>query len=452
MRLKLRDIQSKVGGTLVGEDVFVDSICIDSRKATPGSLFCAIEGSHLDGHDFVAAAANAGVSAAMVTRQVKHDLPQLVVSSIDSALADLAKSIRATFDGTVIGITGSVGKTSTKEMLASALGSELEVLKTQGNLNTEYGVPKTWMELVPTHRFAVIEMGMRGLGQIRDLCTMSQPQVGMITALGSAHVGELGSLEMIKQAKSELFESLPSGGFAVAPFSADLEYLRSKAVCKVMTFGKEVGADSQVVRCHVDVDSNETSAVLSVRGIEISVRIPAIGLHQAINAAAAMLVCSELGVDLVDAADRLQSARLPNDRLRSVHYRGATILVDVYNSSPESCREALAVLRATKATGNRIAILGDMKELGSLSVELHQGVGREAASIVDKLVAVGDYSHEVVAGAKQVNANIDASAFESSDVIVEAIRSLRAGDVALVKGSRALKLEETLREAEVDLV
>jgi UDP-N-acetylmuramoyl-tripeptide--D-alanyl-D-alanine ligase len=452
MRLSLRDIQSRVGGTLAGEDVQVDSICIDSRQATSGSLFCAIKGSHVDGHDFVAAAANAGASAAMVTRRVEHEIPQLIVGSIEFALAELAKSIRKSFDGIVIGVTGSVGKTSTKEMLAGALGSRFEVLKTEGNLNTEYGVPKTWMELTPTHRFAVIEMGMRGVGQIRELCKMSQPRVGVITAIGSAHVGELGSLEMIKQAKSELFESLPSDGLAIAPFSADLKYLRSKAACRLLTFGKESGADSRVVSCLVNIERNTTNAVLSVHGREISIAIPAIGAHQATNAAAAMLVCSELEVDLGEAADRLQTTRLPYDRLRRVPYRGATILVDVYNSSPESCREALAVLDTTRDAAKRIAILGDMKELGNLSVEFHQAIGREAAKVVDKLVAVGEFSREMVAGARQVNANIDAGAFESNDIIVQTIRGLRVGDVLLIKGSRALKLEETLREAEVDLV
>lgn len=449
MRLNLSDVAQRVGGRLIGRDAIVSAISIDSRETSPGSLFCAIRGATVDGHDFVKDAANAGAVAAMLTREIESPVPCIVVESVETALAKLAKSIRSDFDGAVIGITGSVGKTSTKELLAMALGGRAVALKSEHNLNTEYGVPMTWMQLEDYHRYAVIEMGMRGLGQIRDLCTMCSPHVGIITAIGTAHIGELGSAERIFEAKAEMFESLPPEGTAIAASSADIASLKAKAKCTLLTFGEREQDHARLESVKVDVLANRTSAKIRVLGNSVHVEIPAIGKHQALNAAAALLACWVLGLDVEACASRLRSAELPKDRLTSLTHAGATILVDVYNSSPESCREALAVLRTAPATGKRIAILGDMKELGKFSSDFHESVGKEAAKAADVVVAIGEFAREVIDGAKSVSPGIEVMSFEKASEAVGVLRSLCPGDVVLVKGSRALRLEDILKEAEI---
>lgn len=449
MRLTLEEIAERVGGRLVGGDAIVNAISIDSRETTPGSLFCAIRGTKVDGHDFVNAAAEAGATAAMVTREIDSSVPCVVVESIEKALAELTKSVRAQFEGPVIGITGSVGKTATKELLAAALGGNDTVLKSERNLNTEYGVPMTWMQLQSRHRYAVIEMGMRGLGQIKQLCEMCSPRIGIITAIGTAHVGELGSKERIFEAKSELFESLPSDGIAIAPSSADIAKLEKKTRAPLLTFGEDERDHAKLESAHVDIASNRTTARINVFGEVVEVVIPALGKHQGLNAAAALLACRALELGLEECARRLESATLPKDRLTSFTHQGATILVDVYNSSPESCREAIALLKSAEATGKKIAILGDMKELGAFSSELHESVGKVAAKAADLVVGIGEFASDVIRGAMSAETNVETMSLEKPSEAVGVLKSLRPGDIVLIKGSRALQLEDVLKEAEI---
>ncbi len=449
MRLKLSEIASRVGGNLFGEDREISSLSIDSRATTESSLFCAVVGARADGHDFIEDAMRSGSVAALVTRKIATTAPLVIVDSVESALELLAKSIRREFLGAPFGITGSVGKTSTKELLATALGDEGSVLKSKGNLNTEYGVPMTWMDLQPAHEFAVIEMGARGIGHIRHLCEMSQPSIGIITSIGTAHIGELGSRAGILQAKAELFESLPENGAAIAPHGTVAEELSGYAKCEMFTFGLQPGADVSVTSVEFNVLNNTTIAGMSVFGEFVKLEIPALGRHQAANAAAAVAACQAAGVDLKKAVSRMAAAEVPRDRLRSVPYNKAIVLVDVYNSSPESCMEALHVLTCSPATGKRIAVLGDMKELGAFSHQLHSEVGLAAASSCDKVVAIGDFAEAVVAGAKEADASFDARAYSSIDAAVAVLKSAEPGDVILIKGSRTLQLEDALAEADV---
>ncbi|MCH8273199.1 MAG: UDP-N-acetylmuramoyl-tripeptide--D-alanyl-D-alanine ligase [Armatimonadetes bacterium] len=447
MRLRLSEIAGIMGVRPSGEDPIVTGIVVDSRDAGPGDLFCAIRGQSADGHDFVQSAAEAGAAAALVTRSVAAKIPVLTVESVAEALGRLAARIRDGFEGQVIGVTGSVGKTSTKELLAAALTSAGPVLKSEGNLNTEYGLPITWMRLERGHRFAVLEMAMRGPGQIRHLCNFSRPTVGVVTGLGSAHIGELGSRGGIANAKAELLEALPEDGVAILPAGRALDLLRGRARCRVLTFGDEESSEVRVVASRLDLTANRTYCEFSVGGERYDALIPGLGRHQAINAAGALAVCLAVGVETEGALRHMGGASLPTDRLCAVPFNRGTLLVDIYNSSPESCVEALRVLDESADEGRRIAVLGDMLELGDYTEEAHRLVGREVVRLeLDVLLTIGDSARLIADEARQQGFSGSVHVLDRAEDAAPVLNSMRPGDIALIKGSRALRLERVLEQ------
>ena len=350
-----------------------------------------------------------------------------------------------------MGVTGSVGKTTVKEFLAAALSSAGPVLKSEGNLNTEFGVPMTWMRLQSEHKFAVIEMGMRGKGHISQLCAFAKPTAGIITSIGTAHIGELGGRTSIADAKSELLDCLPDNGFAVLPAECDfLKPLETRAKGRVLTFGRSDAADVRVLKSSSDFDSNRTQFTIKLAGKTIEGEVPGLGEHQALNAAAAIAACVGLHVDLSAAMASMSKAQIPSKRLRAVQHASALVLVDVYNSSPESCIEALRVLASAPGRGEKIAVLGDMLELGDYTEEGHRLVGAEASRLrIDRLALVGRSAHWIREGAIETGFGGRIDWVSSVEEAAKVLQKLLPGDVALVKGSRAMALERALELAEI---
>ena len=450
--MKLSEIAEIVGGELRGEDVIVNGLSVDSRTVKRGDLFAAVVGKQVDGHEFIESALEKGAVGAIVTKDIHNSYSAIRVNSIEDSFAKIANNIRKSFTGPVIGVTGSVGKTTVKEFLSAILGGDDIVLKTPSNMNTEYGVPIAWMMLEKNHKYAVIEMAMRGEGQIAHLCSFSKPTHGIITSIGSAHIGELGSKEAIIRAKSELTKSIPSNGAIILPFTADLPLLESYANCKVITFGEHESCDIKVLGHEILFDRNMTRGEWRVNGDNLSAEVPGLGGQQVFNIAGCLGVCLGLGVDVRNALSNLANVKLPPDRLRSVAFQMGTVLIDVYNSSPESCIKALEVLNEFPAQGKKIAILGDMLELGDYEENEHMKIGKFVAGInVDVIVGVGERSHWIVEGAKKSGFSGETSLCGTAEEAAKWLLSLREGDVLLIKGSRALQLENALIKAGVEI-
>lgn len=417
---------------------------LDNREVRPGNVFIAIKGERVDGHDFVPAALSAGAVAAIVERQVSG--PQIVVPNLIEALGHLGQSLRQGFHGPVVGITGSNGKTSTKEMTAAALSPLGTVLKNFGNQNSEYTSPLTWFELNSTHQSAVIEMGMRGKGQIKHLASVALPTLGLITMIGTAHAEMVGGRQGIAEAKAELFEALPKDGIAHLWAEDDFaDFLRSKAPGLVRTFGFGPSADLRIVHYQA-LDLDRCEITISLGSQSVTLELPTVGRHQALNAAAALLVAHSAGVPLAPSAQALSNVQLPPMRMEIREMAGVKVLLDAYNASPDSMVAALQTLAELPCAGRRVAVLGEMKELGSLSESGHRQVGRLLAQTpLDAVLVFGDETRFIVDEAQLSGFSPHRIAVaQSLNDVRQFLSGLEPGDLALVKGSRALELERAL--------
>ena len=438
------ELAALLGGTKVeiGSGLTATGWATDSRDVKPGDLFLAIKGARADGHQHVPEALKAGAVGAVVERPVAS--PYILVRNLPTALAKMASAYRRRFEGPVIGVTGSAGKTTTKEFISAAVSSLGSVLKTEGNRNTEYTAPLMWTNLTEAHKVVVCEMGMRGFGHIEHLAKFSRPTIGVVTNIGLSHMELVGSREGIAKAKGEMLRALPADGAAVL-WNEDefLEVLRRESKAQVRTFGVE-----QAAECHVTSYTAHgwTSSTVTgtLAGQEWSANVPALGRHLAIDAAAAILAARCAGVDPTDAASALKSATLPPLRMEVREWNGATLLIDAYNASPASMIPAIEVLRDGDVTGRRVAVIGEMKELGGASEAAHREVGRAlVAAKFDLVLLYGAGTeptrHELVRGGQ-----MGVGRAESLKEVEACLRALLPGDVALVKGSRSLELEKAV--------
>ncbi len=457
IELTLTQVADAVHGRLGGgadPTTSVTGISTDSRDVAPGDLFVAVVGEHHDAHDFAATAMAAGAAAVLAAREV--DLPCVVVA--DDAVLGLGRLARSVVDRmpdlTVVAITGSSGKTSTKDLMAAVLGALGPVVAPQGSFNTEVGVPVTALSIVPSTRVLVSEMGARDIGHIRYLCGITPPRVAVVLNVGSAHVEIFGSRESIATAKGELVEAVPSaaaGGVAV--LNADDPMVASMATRtsgKVITYGRSDTADVRAVDERLDDQGRPSFTLVSELANEpVSLRLH--GAHHVSNALAVAAVALELGVAPDEVARRLSSA-IPTSRWRmevTTTSQGVTVVNDAYNANPESMVAALDALVAIGCgTGERTArrtwaVLGEMRELGELTEAAHEQVGREAAQRgIDRLVAVGRGARGVATGAQAVGGGTVVSVVPDIDAAVLLLRGgLSPGDVVLVKASRASGLE-----------
>jgi UDP-N-acetylmuramoyl-tripeptide--D-alanyl-D-alanine ligase len=454
----------KMHARVIGADAgsrLINGICTDSRKAEPGALFFALIGEHADGHAYVPQALARG-AVTVEARETERGRQgegergggpvQLVVEDPLKALGELARAYRRLFTVKVLGITGSVGKTSTKEMTAHILRSRFGVLATEKNYNNEIGVPLTLFGLNRTHEAAVVEMGMRALGEIRTLADIAQPDIAMITNIGHAHEEMLGSRKAIAEAKAEILERLPTDGAAILP--DDLPYsdlIRSKLPtgCRIISVGNP-GSDVWAETSTAGSDGSETTFRVHLRdtgqSAPISLRAP--GTHHRSNALLAIAAACELGVPLTQAAAELETWVGADGRMTvKAGLQNITVLDDCYNAGPESMKSALDTLRSFK--GPHVAVLGDMRELGAREVELHETVGRYTLGAdLRLLIAVGPLADVIAETAlKEMRSagmpvRLEIARFASTGDCEDQIDDLvRSGDVVLVKGSRAMQME-----------
>lgn len=428
----------------------VFGICTDTRQNTAGSLFFALQGENADGHRFVAQAFQAGAAAAVVSNRVEGvEGTQLVVPDTLRALGDLAHAYRRQFDIPVIGITGSVGKTSTKEMMAAALQTQYRVLASEKNYNNEIGVPLTLLGLRQEHQIAIIEMGMRALGEIDRLAEIAAPTIGVITHIGYAHIERVGSREGIAQAKAELLQRLPPDGVAVLMESEFAPYLRERVPAQARVVLCGFGADSSAeVAGLKTVTSGAEPLQVRIAGEVYAVPLSAIGTHHAANALLALAVAHVLQVPIPQAIAALSVWEGVEGRMTIRKTAdGLTVLDDCYNAGPESMTAALKTLMQMTGGGG-VAVLGDMREMGEYAAGLHFELGPEVVDAhLRLLVTVGEATPEIVRGAQlyaaeQQTALPQLQHFATTAEAKAHIRELvRAGDTVLVKGSRAMEME-----------
>ncbi|HWA82485.1 MAG TPA: UDP-N-acetylmuramoyl-tripeptide--D-alanyl-D-alanine ligase [Fimbriimonadaceae bacterium] len=416
----------------------------DNREVRPGDLFLAIKGARVDGHDFVGDAVGRGAVGSLTERPV--DGPHILVPNLVEALAAFGRYFRARLGGPVVGVTGSAGKTTAKEFIAAALSPLGEVLKTPGNRNTEYTSPLIWGELTDRTRAVVVEMSMRGFGQIRHLARISKPTIGVVTNIGFSHLSEVGSREGIAEAKSELLESLPEDRTAILwqedPY---LHTLRSKSPRHVLTFGYSEEADCRITGYHaLNWTSSRIDGVCA--GERFEAELPTVGRHIALGAAAALAVAHAAGVPLEEAARALRNAEIPQMRMEVIDFHGANLLLDTYNAAPPSMLAAIETFVELPCKGRRFAVIGEMRELGSYSAEAHRELGRAlAASGIDEAIF---YHGDAALSAEEARMRgmVVHEAHSLGDVAEFLGRAL-PGDGVLVKGSRSLELERAVELA-----
>ncbi|MCU1538085.1 MAG: UDP-N-acetylmuramoyl-tripeptide--D-alanyl-D-alanine ligase [Humibacillus sp.] len=437
--MTLADVRDLTGGVVVGTDtpehVVVDgTVTTDSRAAGPGSLYVARIGEHSDGHAYTEAAVAAGAVAALVSREVPG-VPQVLVDDVQTAFGALARGVidRAP-ELRVIGITGSSGKTSTKDLLAAVLSSVAETVAPVDSLNGEIGVPLTVCRVTPTTRFLVAEMGARGLGHISYLTRIAPPQVAVVLNVGSAHVGEFGSRANIAVAKSELPRAVPAEGLAVLNADDPLVLGMCEGLaCRVQLVGFSPEADVRAVDVELDERGRAAYTLVTPVG-QARIALRQSGAHHIGNSLAVAAVALELGLSLdqvvagLGAADAVSRWRMElTDRPD-----GVLVVNDAYNANPDSVRAALDAVAAMAVSGRRWAVLGGMLELGDEAPAEHHGVGRYAAERgFDELVAVGEGAREVAAAFPGAHWVPDTDA--AHDLLAPALES---GDVVLLKSSR----------------
>jgi len=432
IRIPVTELARVLGCSMPVADVAIEEIVTDSRKVHHGTLFAALPGDNVDGHEFAASAVKLGAAALLVNHRLDLDVPQLVVEDVLLALGQLAAMLRDQINPTVIGITGSNGKTTVKEMVTSILSLEADVLATRGNFNNELGVPLSLFGLKRKHRYAVLEMGASKSGDIAYLAGIAKPELGLITNIGPAHLHGFGSEEGVARAKGEIFAALPAQGWAIInanePWS-DLWNEMSTAG-KSLSFGNVANADVQLF------EKEGNSRILTPAG-EIEVKLSLPGRHNLFNATAAAAVALALDVDLSKIQRGLESVKPVPGRLNLLKTNaGWTIIDDTYNANPASLYSALQVLSGMQ--GTPWLVLGDMKELGQGSRKLHREVGEAAKAMgVRQLFTTGEMSSYT---AEAFGAG--AAHFEDRDELSDALCSrLRPGVICLVKGSRSMGME-----------
>ncbi|MEN6370880.1 MAG: UDP-N-acetylmuramoyl-tripeptide--D-alanyl-D-alanine ligase [Armatimonadota bacterium] len=441
----IREAIAALGGELVKgkTDTKVTGVSTDTRTIKPGDLFFALISENSDGHRFAAAAVEKGASGVVVSQDVDAEGTVIRVPDTLVALGDLAAWYRRQFNVRAVGITGSVGKTSTKEMIAAVLGRRFNVLKNAGNFNNEIGAPLTIFQLQPEHDILVQEMAMRLPGEITELAEIVRPDIGVITNIGISHIERLGSRDAIAAAKSELLEALPMEGIAV--LNADdpyFEFLSGKVPCNVTSYGVKAG-DVRAENVKMDADGRPRFTVV-VGEASFDVALPVIGEHNVLNALAAVAVGLCFGVSKEEIAAGLESLSSTEKRANVIECSGGyKVIDDSYNASPASMTGALKTL-AVMDGARKIAVLGDMKELGDHAEAAHTEVGKVAAeSGLSMLVTVGELAKNISSGAKSAGFTGDILEFYTSDEAAAGLKGvIKAGDVVLVKASRSMETEK----------
>ena len=431
-------------------DVLVRGVATDSRKVKNGDIFVALRGQQVDGHDFLQKAVELGAAALLVAHQldtVPEVVPVIQVANTLQALQELAAYNRLQTDIPVVAVTGSNGKTSTKDMIAAVLQTRYHTLKTEANYNNELGLPLTLLNLRQEHQAAVVEMGMRGPGEIHFLAELAKPTGAVITNIGEAHLERLGSVHNIALAKTEVLEHISEEGFALLNGdSPRLRELATRCQGKVWFYSLEGNAD--IVARNIRPEGGSVRYEVTFPGGAGEIYLPVPGSHNVMNSLAAIGVGLQLGLTFEEIARGLAQVALSYMRLEILQANEMTIINDTYNASPSSTKAAIRVLQET-ASGRKIVVLGNMYELGTMEESGHREVGEAAAKAgVDHLIAVGNLAQWIAAGGitgglaqEQVHHCEDNS--QATYVLRTIIKS---GDTILVKGSRGMAMEQIVKE------
>jgi UDP-N-acetylmuramoyl-tripeptide--D-alanyl-D-alanine ligase len=440
---RLAHLAAAAGGALHGADAAFAEVVIDSRRVAPGDLFVALRGTHADGHDFVAAAAAAGAAGALVARRVDVPLPQIVVADVEAALGAAARAWRAAYPGVVIGVAGSNGKTTTKEMLAAILAQRGPTLATRGNLNNQIGVPLTLLRLTPEFRAAVIEIGANHPGEVAALAALARPAVGLVTNAGAEHLEGFGSIEGVARAEGEMFAALAADGTAIVNADDAFAALwRGMTPARVVSFGFAAAADVRAEQLSMDVDARGfvTRFDLVAPAGRCRVELALAGRHNVQNALGAAAAALAAGAGLEHVATGLAAMRAVSGRLQFRLTRGGAWLIDdSYNANPTSLHAAIDVLAALP--GRRWLVLGDMAELGAYAEASHREAGRYArAQGIERL-----YAHGPLAALAAAEFGAGAQCFDAAEPLSQALAAALTPDVRLlVKGSRVNRLDRVV--------
>ena len=442
-KLDVKDILEATGGQLIcGEpDFVVSEITTDSRKAGVNMLFVPLVGEHNDAHDYIGSAFENGASVVITHRDIPSRDGKSIIRVHDTriALGDIARFYKQKYNLPTVAITGSVGKTTTKDMISSVLTMKYNTLKTQGNFNNDIGLPLTVFRMEHKHEAVVLEMGMSHFGEIRYLASIAKPDIAVITNIGMSHIEYLGSRENIYLSKMQICDFFDEKGILIA--NGDDEFLSKKSQnINTITYGienKNCDLSAQNVE-DLGMEGSRFSVTVDGKNYEVTVKVP--GVHNVYNALAAICVGRCMNVAMEDIIDGIREFQLTNMRMEIKHFGGITVIDDCYNSAPDSIKAALSVLKSAK-NGRRIAVLGNVAEMGSFAEEELYKIGVSIQG-VDALVTVGKIARFIADGAKKSDIEI----IESFDAIEDAMefleKFLSEGDNVLVKASRSMHFEK----------
>jgi UDP-N-acetylmuramoyl-tripeptide--D-alanyl-D-alanine ligase len=446
--LTLDDIAKGASGVVTGpaDGRPIAGVSIDTRTIRPGQLFVAIAGPNFDGHDFVADAVQKGAAAVMVHRELGEPTPPVPVVRVadtTQALKNLGRHVRLQAGIPVAAVTGSAGKTTTKEMLAALLGVRGEVLKTEGNLNNQYGLPLTLLRLTPAHRYAVLELGMSAAGELSELSAIAQPDVAIITMVAPVHLEFFKDVEGIADAKWEILEGLGADGAAVLNWEDPrLRARGEKHEGKVIWFGRDRACDVSAENWRGTVHGMRFDMRMGGKTLDVALPLP--GPHFLLNFLAAAAAAHRLGItpeEIAEAATHIKAAKSRGEVTRLA--KGVTLLDDSYNSNPFAV-EAAVVALGMAAQGRRVVFLGDMLELGPSGPDLHRETGSKLKDKADVVVGVGKLGRLISEGARAAGLR-EAHEFEDSAAAAAAALSIvKEGDAVLVKGSRGARMERVV--------
>ncbi len=437
--MSLSEAARAVGGELSDRDGLIGGISIDSRTIKSGELFIAIKGPNFDGHEFISQAINKGASGVIISGNISGKTAAagfIKVSDTLRALKELAYYHRKKFNSKMIGITGTNGKTTVKEMTAAILSARYNVFKNYGNLNNQYGIPLSLFKLSGEHQIGVMELGMSALGEIADLCRLVGPEIGIVTNVGEGHTQYLKDIRTVGNAKGELLEALPDDGLAVingddVNVMAQIGRTRAKSI--------KFGTNDE---CHYKAEQisySQEGTSFKVKGQQFMIKH--LGLHNVYNSLAAIAAGDALGVDIEVAAEKLAGLEPTPMRLEIIKTGKFTIINDAYNANPPSMRAAIKVLGSLNASRRKVAILGDMLELGDIEKLRHHDIGAFAAEHADLVVAVGPLGSHIHQGASSLKKN-SRHYQDNASLIAELDAILKKGDLVLVKASRSRHFEE----------
>ncbi len=448
-KLSLKEIVQVTGAEANSDaDIFFEGVSTDSRRISEGMLFVALKGENSNGESFTRDAFKKGATAVLVSKTAKR-IPEGVVLKVEDTLEayrQIAGAWRERFDIPIVAVTGSNGKTTTKDLTAAALNGWGHVLKTSGNFNNEIGVPMTLLELNEKHQAAVVEIGMRGLGQIESLAEVVKPTIGIITNVSEAHIELLGSIENIAKAKGELVEAIKSGGTIILnadnPHTLQMKNIVREGV-KILTYSLEEGAADFVAK-NILIGSVSTEFTLNFHGKEYNFEIPMLGRHNVSNALGAIAAGYAVGLTVPEVQRGFSTLTTTKMRYEVIRRDGLTIINDAYNASPASMR---AAIRTTSEVynGRLIAVLGDMLELGEISEKVHREIGEELVEHkFDTLITLGELGKFIAAGARDAGLKNVYTFDTHEDAAKKILELVHDGDTILFKASHVMHMEKII--------